>query len=617
MDKLPPVLQRELCYHIHGNILKSLPVLSWAHGFEDVLQQISTLLVERVHWKGDILFRLGERSHQLYVLTSGSVWTSVGTRLPVTDRVGASSSAAQQTQKQSNPEWPKAGSIDHAHRMLKLRDIALKITVRRVQQRWLQKIRNAGKSIKVRKNRHMQAPAYFGESCLWTPMSTWTDDDSLLLHCYSAVCSERCDILSLGRLDLLGVLEMFSPWLVERFENFQEWLLEDMKAIHSLPASKSGDEDQQLSHRSRFGTGGTVMEASGASSPNSARGAGSSAGTCVLMHRASMTRASSSASQGSCEGKALLQPGASSPEVPAAGDLLATRILAPAPSSLSETAPAAASSALAPEPLQCSAGGRPELLQGGGELVWRPRQAHAPPQQQQEPRLPQASATQLQSSPSPLPMEQSQPLHHPFGSLAQTVSPSNVMAGMSSSVQTSVQTAAASQRRSWSVEPTLQWHSPVQAPQLSSQTAPLMAVPPSAANQGWPHQGPQYSRASAALGASVVSSPPIGSPLAGFSPRPAMHLGGISTTGASPEVQLRAAAATLAPLDSNSSSAGAAGQGHHYHGTSFAASSSSSSRGAPLSLPQAPRDYGWSNTGWSTLRDPLLHSHRRHPSPPP
>lgn len=68
----------------------------------------------------------------------------------------------------------------------------------------------------------IHAPAFLGESCLWTHPSSWDFDDRR--HPYSAWCVERTEIVSIPRFAIQESLKKHSPWLEERLLFFQEKL---------------------------------------------------------------------------------------------------------------------------------------------------------------------------------------------------------------------------------------------------------------------------------------------------------------------------------------------------------------------------------------------------------
>lgn len=87
------------------------------------------------------------------------------------------------------------------------------------------KSRGTARCVSKLQSKKMRAPAYFGESCLWVPYKLWGEDQTEYL--YSAVCAHRltCELVEIPRSAVQEVIESFSPWLLERFEIFQQSVL--------------------------------------------------------------------------------------------------------------------------------------------------------------------------------------------------------------------------------------------------------------------------------------------------------------------------------------------------------------------------------------------------------
>merc|ERR1712137_1502844 len=71
----------------------------------------------------------------------------------------------------------------------------------------------------------IRSPAYFGESCLWVPFRDWTTKP-VPRFLYTAMCHSRTELVYIPRSAVQNILERFSPWLVERFEFFQDSVME-------------------------------------------------------------------------------------------------------------------------------------------------------------------------------------------------------------------------------------------------------------------------------------------------------------------------------------------------------------------------------------------------------
>merc|ERR1712066_647822 len=77
----------------------------------------------------------------------------------------------------------------------------------------------------------VQAPMYFGESCLWVPYSEWGDVNvEPLLYQYNVRCESRVELVHISRDMVKEVLMRFDPWLPARFEFFRT---EVVAGLHS------------------------------------------------------------------------------------------------------------------------------------------------------------------------------------------------------------------------------------------------------------------------------------------------------------------------------------------------------------------------------------------------
>lgn len=75
--QLPGVLKEELCMHIHGNVLSTVPFLAWMTGYPICFRQLAAMLKTQHIDRGDHLFQVGNPCETVYVLTSGSMWLSL------------------------------------------------------------------------------------------------------------------------------------------------------------------------------------------------------------------------------------------------------------------------------------------------------------------------------------------------------------------------------------------------------------------------------------------------------------------------------------------------------------------------------------------------------------
>lgn len=128
----------------------------------------------------------------------------------------------------------------YASKKLQRNDLRLKQAATYIQRRWR---RNHGKSAlagaggrsrsierksKGFQSRWVHAPAYLGESCLWEPLSQW-DSEQSILKTYAAKAESRVELAYFTRSAVQETLELFSPWLRDRFEYFQKTVRECME----------------------------------------------------------------------------------------------------------------------------------------------------------------------------------------------------------------------------------------------------------------------------------------------------------------------------------------------------------------------------------------------------
>mmetsp|Transcript_78041 Transcript_78041/g.226417 ORF Transcript_78041/g.226417 Transcript_78041/m.226417 type:complete len:927 (-) Transcript_78041:119-2899(-) len=118
-----------------------------------------------------------------------------------------------------------------AHVELRRQDVRRHAAARRVQRIWRAKQKRRkgrppqnsqdrakqGLKISRMKSRHISAPAYFGEACLWQPLEDWSDPP---LYLYTVRCESRGEIIYIPRDAILQCLDRFSPWLLERYQTF-------------------------------------------------------------------------------------------------------------------------------------------------------------------------------------------------------------------------------------------------------------------------------------------------------------------------------------------------------------------------------------------------------------
>jgi len=89
----------------------------------------------------------------------------------------------------------------------------------------------------------IRAPAYLGESCLWsTPPEEWDDESagSQCTYLYSARCQSRGHVLIITRKCIQHVIDSFSPWLAERFLIFRASVLASSASAYGANATING-----------------------------------------------------------------------------------------------------------------------------------------------------------------------------------------------------------------------------------------------------------------------------------------------------------------------------------------------------------------------------------------
>eukprot|EP00931_Biecheleriopsis_adriatica_P062971 TRINITY_DN38067_c0_g1_i1.p1 TRINITY_DN38067_c0_g1~~TRINITY_DN38067_c0_g1_i1.p1 ORF type:complete len:821 (-),score=108.15 TRINITY_DN38067_c0_g1_i1:53-2515(-) len=282
--QLPPVLRLELCSHVSGNILADAPFLSWMAGYGLCMKHLSGLVETKFFETGDWLFKLGEVNDKITVLMNGVVRISLNDTLH-NDFAGGSHRNPHFIDRMSNlmaslksPRLSHAKNVgrDEARRgrrrsaggllinglpwmiaKAKLADIdnqrsEAAITLQRFfRRRKLQKLVGSAVDLAAKQSssvadtlRNMSssnipAPAYFGESCLWTPLEKWNDLAYTSFYVYSARCLTRGQMMVVTRSSIHEVIDSFSPWLSERFEQFRRSVIESSADILAAPALSS------------------------------------------------------------------------------------------------------------------------------------------------------------------------------------------------------------------------------------------------------------------------------------------------------------------------------------------------------------------------------------------
>lgn len=281
MEQLPPVLRKELCFHIYGRTLRAAPFLGFVWEHEACLRELSSLVTPRVLLKGDCLFRLGQRNTTVFILITGEMWLSLNESLDLlkhsNDELAPPTPYELEDLKTTDNLLHVPRSTDHEHpqdhmkhrsaividrlkkwsRVLMRRrkrtdrnvyghkgafgagvlleavakledhDIRVRHAVRLVQRHWRKRCHDGPRFTRPPaqvQSTVVRAPSYFGESCLWAPFSTWGEAE-VPRHAYNARCECYCEFVCVERSDIQTMIERFSPWLDERFEMFREAVL--------------------------------------------------------------------------------------------------------------------------------------------------------------------------------------------------------------------------------------------------------------------------------------------------------------------------------------------------------------------------------------------------------
>jgi hypothetical protein len=96
----------------------------------------------------------------------------------------------------------------------------------------------------------VEAPAYFGESCLWVPFEEWSTA-APPMYMYSARCESRGELIQISRSAVRELILKFSPWLAERFEYYRVAVVEGFaeNEVEGTGESPKGSETGLTSYR--------------------------------------------------------------------------------------------------------------------------------------------------------------------------------------------------------------------------------------------------------------------------------------------------------------------------------------------------------------------------------
>eukprot|EP00928_Gymnodinium_smaydae_P063036 TRINITY_DN46736_c0_g1_i1.p1 TRINITY_DN46736_c0_g1~~TRINITY_DN46736_c0_g1_i1.p1 ORF type:complete len:919 (-),score=184.58 TRINITY_DN46736_c0_g1_i1:62-2818(-) len=325
---LPPVLRKELCYHIYGGILRSAPFFAWMRDIDICLKEMASAIENVFYSRGDVLFRVGQPNQQIHLILSGTLrlslneslfseWANyaadgesdeeeqeegierkLNSRLTTTvpavftasqfiDRMHSSRRKTTKTAaKKILHKGPffRSAIIDRASSRLSEEDEDRKWAASFIQRRWRCSRNSIERSGHVRKSvdgKHMKsttltAPTYFGESCLWVPYDQW-EAGTVPCYTYNVRCESRVELVDIPRSVVREIIERFSPWLHERFEMFREAVVDGFRDRSPQTAQNGGlssvESSQQLAPEQNEATAPTYTQANGASGPQTAASA--------------------------------------------------------------------------------------------------------------------------------------------------------------------------------------------------------------------------------------------------------------------------------------------------------------------------------------------------------
>lgn len=268
--ELSPVLRRELCFHIYGDVLKSLrsaPFLSWMHSYEAVLKDLAAMISSSWLSSGDHIFRVDEPNDQIYILATGAVRLTVNERLIV--QIGPETTSSARDLEVPSRASSRLASTDedanmveqaaifpYPEAMLRAADKLSDFDRRRswaavfIQNRWrtnrkldtklcmdvsVRGLVNRKKRREAMTSKSVRAPAYFGEACLWYPMDTWETSPPPRFR-YSARCETRTELVVVRRTQIHELLQRFSPWLGQRFNFYRDAVVATVERTDGTPS---------------------------------------------------------------------------------------------------------------------------------------------------------------------------------------------------------------------------------------------------------------------------------------------------------------------------------------------------------------------------------------------
>jgi len=287
---LTPTLRSDLCYHIYKDVLTACPFLAWMRGHTACIKQLATSCRSGFHDAGDFLFRAGEEMKDIIILLAGNTvlyrndvdaddpeeifdqdqflpsWAELegqGTKRQILLRammstVVQSMKARKRKSRSASLGRSKSSEMEkhffetcqnenltRGIAELRKQDAVQRSAAMLIQLVWRQRRERRG-DVEINKKWKghtcytIDAPAYFGESMLWTPLSTWTTRATL--HEYTVRVKTQVEIVSIPKVALAMCIDKFSPWMRNRFEVFQAAVLDEADSI-------SQDKESQVSQK--------------------------------------------------------------------------------------------------------------------------------------------------------------------------------------------------------------------------------------------------------------------------------------------------------------------------------------------------------------------------------
>eukprot|EP00747_Dinoflagellata_sp_TGD_P020121 gnl/TRDRNA2_/TRDRNA2_127614_c3_seq1.p1 gnl/TRDRNA2_/TRDRNA2_127614_c3~~gnl/TRDRNA2_/TRDRNA2_127614_c3_seq1.p1 ORF type:complete len:387 (+),score=49.75 gnl/TRDRNA2_/TRDRNA2_127614_c3_seq1:100-1260(+) len=117
----------------------------------------------------------------------------------------------------------------------------------------------------ARVNSHsIEAPCFFGESCLWIPIKDWDSDENEHKYLYNAQCEVLCELICIPRSSIKQIIDKFS-WLPDRFSRFRNCVVEGLEKV--AERRKEAIREYEITHSSPIGERSPATPESQPSSP--------------------------------------------------------------------------------------------------------------------------------------------------------------------------------------------------------------------------------------------------------------------------------------------------------------------------------------------------------------